>query len=74
MSGRIETAQTAILARMKKLHTLPGLHPEERQAIEDALGGLRFLEREEVHHNEQHKCLAVERSLENALSALRSGD
>jgi hypothetical protein len=57
MSGRVEAAQTAILARMEKLHTLPGLHLEERQAIEDALRGLRFLEREEVRHNEQHKRL-----------------
>jgi hypothetical protein len=46
MSGRIEAAQTAILARIEKLATLPGLHPEERQAIEDALRGLRSLEQE----------------------------
>ena len=68
MSGRIEAAQTAILARMEKLHTLPGLHPEERQAIADALRGLRFLEREEIRHNEQQKRLAVERSLEKLRS------
>jgi hypothetical protein len=44
--ARIEAAQTAILARIEKLATLPGLHPEERQAIEDALRGLRSLEQE----------------------------
>jgi hypothetical protein len=57
MSGRIKAAQMAILARVEKLHGLPDLHPEERQAIEDALRGLRFLEREEVRHNEQHNAL-----------------
>jgi hypothetical protein len=68
MSGRIEAAQTAILARIEKLHALPDLHPKERQAIEDAMRGLRFLEREEVRHNEQHKRLAIERSLEKLRS------
>jgi hypothetical protein len=68
MSGRIEAAQAAILARVEKLRALPSLHPKERQAIEDALRGLRFLEREEVRHNEQHKRLAVERSLEKLRS------
>jgi hypothetical protein len=68
MSGRIEAAQTAILARIEKLRALPDLHAKERQAIEDAMRGLRFLEREEVRHNEQHKRLAVERSLEKLRS------
>jgi hypothetical protein len=68
MSGRIEAAQTAILARMEKLYALPGLHPEERRAIEDALRGLRFLEREELRHHEQRKRLALERSLEKLRS------
>jgi hypothetical protein len=48
MSQRIEAAQRAIIARMEKLQTLPGLHPDERQAIEDALSGLRCLQRENV--------------------------
>ena len=68
MSGRIEAAHAAIVARMEKLQTLPGLHPEERQAIEDALRGLHFLEREEVRHNDHHKRLAVERSLQQLRS------
>jgi hypothetical protein len=67
MSGRIEAAQTAIVARMEKLVTLPGLHPEERQAIEDALRALRSLEREYARTAE-HKRLAVEKSLENVRS------
>jgi hypothetical protein len=41
----IEAAHKAITSRMEKLCTLPGLHPQERQAIEDALFGLRSLER-----------------------------
>jgi len=48
MSERIEAAHSAIVARMEKICTLPGLHPEERRAIEDALHGLRSLKREEA--------------------------
>jgi hypothetical protein len=47
MSGRIDAAQRAIFARVEKLTTLPELHPQERQAIEDALRGLNFLKRED---------------------------
>ena len=46
MSERIKAACEAIVARMEKLSTLPDPHPEERQAIEDALRGLRSLEQE----------------------------
>jgi hypothetical protein len=68
MSGRIEAAQKAIIARMEKLQTLPELHPKERQAIEDALRGLRSLEREEARATAEQKRLAVEKSLENVRS------
>jgi hypothetical protein len=68
MSGRIEAAHKAIIARMEKLQTLPGLHPEERQAIEDALRSLHFLEREDARFTAEHKRLAVEKSLENVRS------
>jgi hypothetical protein len=47
----IEAAHKAITSRMEKLCTLPGLHPQERQAIEDALFGLRSLERLARHTN-----------------------
>lgn len=50
---------------MEKLQTLPGLHPEERQAIEDALRSLRFLEREDARLTAEHKRLALEKSLES---------
>jgi hypothetical protein len=55
MPARIEAAQKAILARMEMLQTLPGLHPQERQAIEDALCGLRSLEREDARLRPEHK-------------------
>jgi hypothetical protein len=68
MSGRIEAAKTAIVARMEKLCTMPGLHPEERQAIEDALRGLNLLKQEEARFDAEGARQAVERSLENLRS------
>jgi hypothetical protein len=52
MPERIEAAHEEIIARMEKLQTLPGLHPQERQAIEDALFGLRSLERLAAVHKQ----------------------
>jgi hypothetical protein len=68
MSGRIEAAKTAIVARMEKLCAMPGLHPEERQAIEDALRGLSVLRREEARLTAEEQRLAVEKSLERLRS------
>lgn len=68
MSGRIEAAHSAIVTRMEKLINLPGLHPKERQAIEDAMRGLRSLEQEQARLTAEHKRLAVEKSLENVRS------
>ena len=68
MTGRVEAARTAIVARMEKLQTLPGLHPEERQAIEDALRGLKLLEREEARFNAEAERRAIEHSIENLRS------
>jgi hypothetical protein len=68
MSGRIEAAKTAIVTRMEKLCTMPGLHPEERQAIEDALRGLNVLRREEARFTAEQKHLTVEKSLETLRS------
>lgn len=64
MTGRVEAARTAILTRMEKLQTLPGLHPEERQAIEDALNGLQSLEREEARFNAEAQHCAIDKTLE----------
>jgi len=50
MSERIEAAHKAIIVRIEKLSSLPGPHPEERQAIEDAVFGLRSLQRLATRH------------------------
>jgi hypothetical protein len=68
MSGRIEDARIEIVARIEKLHTMPGLHTEERDAIADALRALRFLEQEETHFDAEQNC----RALDKALETLRS--
>jgi Skp family chaperone for outer membrane proteins len=64
MSGRITAARTEIVARVEKLHTMPGLHPEERQAIEDALSGLRVLVEEEQRYSAEQKRHILDRSLQ----------
>jgi hypothetical protein len=70
MSERIKAACEAIVARMEKLSTLPEPHPAERQAIEDALRGLRSLEQEHARVTAESERLAVENIPEN----LRSSD
>ena len=64
MSGRIEAARTAIVARVQKLHDMPGLHSDERMAIADALSGLHVLQDEEDRYNADQKRQVVERALE----------
>ena len=68
ISGRIEAAQKAIVSRMEKLLTMPGLHPEERHAIEDAIRILGILEREEARYDAEQKRLAVGSLLEKLRS------
>jgi hypothetical protein len=68
MPERIKAACEAIVARMEKLSTLPEPHPAERQAIEDALRGLRSLEQEHARVTAEHKRLAVGKSPENRRS------
>jgi hypothetical protein len=68
MSGRIDAAQRAIFARVEKLTTLPELHPQERQAIEDALRGLNFLKREDSLFDAEKEQRAIEQSLEKLRS------
>jgi hypothetical protein len=63
ISGRIEAARTAIAARLRKLQNLPGLHPDERQAIADAYSGLRVLEDEQTRYDAD-MARAVDRALE----------
>jgi len=68
ISGRITVARDAIVARMEKLCAMPGLHSQERQAIEDALHALKCLQREETRFNAEAGQRAVENSLENLRS------
>jgi hypothetical protein len=62
MSGRIEAARTAIVARVQKLQEMPELHPDERQAIADAISGLRVLQHEQTQHDAAR--LAIDKALE----------
>lgn len=67
MAGRIGDARTEIAARIEKLRTLPGLHAAEQQALQDALSGLRSLEREDA----EYEAAAERRIAEAALDNLR---
>ena|ERR1700694_4578102 len=68
MSGRITAARTEIVARVEKLHAMPGLHTKERLAIADALSGLRVLVAEEERYDPEQK----QRILDRSLQALKS--
>jgi hypothetical protein len=68
ISDRIKTTRTAILARVEKLQSMPGLHSYERQALADALSGLRVLQDEERRYDAEQK----RRAIEGALEKLRS--
>lgn len=62
MHGRIADARESIVTRVAKLHSLPGLHKEERQAIQDALNNLRVLEREDQQYTAEEKRHALEKA------------
>ena len=64
VAGRIKDARVEISNRVQELRKIPGLHAEEKQAIEDAMVGLRSLERYEADR--------VEKEAEEALQKLRS--
>ena len=70
MAGRIAEARGEIVKRVAALRDIAGLHQEERQAIEDALHNLSFLERESATITAQEKrkkaATALERLLEIA--------
>lgn len=68
MSGRILETRTEIVDRLEKLRELPGLHESEREAIGDALNGLRMLEREEIQHNAEQQRQAAQLALEKLKS------
>jgi hypothetical protein len=66
MAGRIRDTRIEIAARIEKLHDIPGLHAQEKQAIEDALNSLRTLEREEERYAADDRRIA-----ESAIEKLR---
>jgi hypothetical protein len=66
IAGRIAEARAEIVKRIETLRDIPGLHGEERQAIEDAINNLRVLEREDLQIAEQR------RTAEVALERLRA--
>jgi hypothetical protein len=68
MLGRITSAQDAIVDRLQKLSTMPGLHPEERQAIEDAIRTLGILEQQDARFDAEEERRAMELSLEKLRS------
>ena len=70
MSGRITAARKEVVARVEKLHSMPGLHTEERRAIADALSGLRVLVEEEGRYDAEQK----QRILDHSFQALKSVD
>jgi hypothetical protein len=68
MLDRITAAQDAVVDRLERLRIMPGLHPEERHAIEDAIRTLGFLEREDARFDEEAERRAVQESLEKLRS------
>lgn len=68
MRGRIDDAKSEIVARVEKLKGIPGLHAQERQAIEDALNALKLLERQEDLYDENQR----RETLTGALQKLQS--
>ena len=66
IAGRIGDAREEITTRIEKLRDIPGLHEREKQAIEDALNGLRMLEQEEERARADERRIA-----EAALEKLR---
>jgi hypothetical protein len=68
MLGRITSAQDAIVDRLQKLSNMPGLHPEERQAIEDAIRTLGILEQQDARFDPEEERRAMELSLEKLRS------
>jgi hypothetical protein len=68
MTGRISDARGEIATRLESLKKHPELHQDEYQAINDALNGLRVLEREEARLAAEDK----KRLLEEATRKLQT--
>ena len=68
IAGRISDARAEIVKRIEALRSIPGLHGEERQAIEDAIHNLRVLEREDANDTAGEQRKAAEAVLERLRS------
>ena len=68
IAGRIADARSEIVKRIEALRSIPGLHGEERQAIEDAIHNLRVLEREDGGITAEEERKGVEAALERLRS------
>lgn len=64
IAGRILDARAEIVKRIEKLRDIPGLHNEERRAIDDALRNLMVLEKEEAQDAEQEQRKVAEKALQ----------
>jgi hypothetical protein len=64
IAGRINAAQKAIIARIDTLRALPGLHTEERHAIDDAMRALGVLQRDEASFDTEAERRAIDESLQ----------
>ena len=68
MAGRIVEARAEIVKRIEALRDIPGLHEQERQAIDDAYHNLRFLEREDAAITAEEERNKAEAALERLLA------
>lgn len=66
--GRIADARAEIVKRIEGLGSIPSLHEEERQAIEDALNNLNFLQREDAAITAEEERTAAQAALERLRS------
>lgn len=79
IAGRIMDARAEILNRTEQLQNMRGLHVQERQAIQDALTSLRYLENEEARYIENQQRAAAQDALKKldsiapAIARLKSG-
>jgi len=55
MTGRIRDARVGIAARVEGLTTVPGLHQEEKHALQEALSVLRIVEQHEARFDEEER-------------------
>lgn len=65
ITGRIADTRAAVIARLEKLKDMPRFQNQEREAIDDALRGLKVLEREQATSHAEDQQRIIERALAN---------